>query len=441
MKSKLHLAVIAFLLSTVSLFSQPQFRLEESGVSDNLLGVCTLGDPNGALTGYASGANGTILKTENGSPWTKQVSGTSATLYSIYFTSPLNGYTVGDNGVAKRTTDGAHWKAMNICPTTTQLRSIRFCNKVGFPNTGFATGGTSGGQGLIYRTLDGGTTWTKVFGTTFGNGGFYSTFAIKPAGSTTSDKLIVLAVRYDGSMVKSVNGGASWTAIAANIGQGASQLYFTNPTTGVVGSNSGKIYKTTSTGATWAATPQQTTTDIMVSVDFNETHTPIAIGFFVGGNVSTNTGKILTTDDGGATWANLAINLYNQNAVKIPRLCSIDLSGGEGYIVGLNGTILRLYYFKSLTEATTIDVVENAITNTAQPFPNPTSGKISIYPLKGNDLSTISIMDATGRTVIEIKAVDNNSPVEVDLFDQPEGIYFVRLVNGYNVVIKKIIKQ
>lgn len=97
---------------------------------------------------------------------------------------------------------------------------------------------------------------------------------------------------------------------------------------------------------------------------------------------------------------------------------------------------------KSLIETTApIDGVESNVSKDGLLYPNPTSGKINIFPIAGNEKTTITIFDMFGRTVFETVVIDNDSVIEVDLSGQPEGIYFVRLVNGSNSVTKKIIKQ
>lgn len=60
-----------------------------------------------SLIGYATGVNGTILKTINaGLNWQSQVSGTANTLRDVYFLDLDNGYAVGEGGVILKTTTG-----------------------------------------------------------------------------------------------------------------------------------------------------------------------------------------------------------------------------------------------------------------------------------------------------------------------------------------------
>lgn len=97
---------------------------------------------------------------------------------------------------------------------------------------------------------------------------------------------------------------------------------------------------------------------------------------------------------------------------------------------------------KSFTETEPfIEADENSSANDGKIYPNPSSGNINIYPISGNEPTTILIMDAVGRFIFETKIMNNDSPIEVDISNQPAGIYFVRLMNGSNMLNKKIIKQ
>ncbi len=93
---------------------------------------------------------------------------------------------------------------------------------------------------------------------------------------------------------------------------------------------------------------------------------------------------------------------------------------------------------KSLTLSTTSSF---EIQLGGQIAPNPTSGLVHISPLTGNDKTIIIITDALGRLITEMKANDNNSPIDVNLSNENDGIYFVKLINGVNVQYNKIIKQ
>jgi hypothetical protein len=58
-------------------------------------------------TGYIVGGGGLILKTTNGGTnWVQQISETSVSLHSVYFTDSITGYAVGDGGTILKTING-----------------------------------------------------------------------------------------------------------------------------------------------------------------------------------------------------------------------------------------------------------------------------------------------------------------------------------------------
>lgn len=60
-----------------------------------------------AVTGYATGVSGLILKTTNGGlNWNVQNSGTGSTLWKVLFINAMTGYIAGDGGLILKTTNG-----------------------------------------------------------------------------------------------------------------------------------------------------------------------------------------------------------------------------------------------------------------------------------------------------------------------------------------------
>ena len=101
--------------------------------------------------GTAVGAEGTILRTENGGAnWHSQTSGTRYLLRGVSFVSADTGTTVGTMGTILRTVDGLKWKAQTS-------GTIRALNGVSFTTSKIGT--IVGSSGTILRTTDGGTNW------------------------------------------------------------------------------------------------------------------------------------------------------------------------------------------------------------------------------------------------------------------------------------------
>ncbi len=125
-----------------------------SGTANDLFGVWF----NNKNTGWAVGANGTILHTTNGSlvigTWANQISATTNNLHAVQFGSLTNGCAVGDAGTILWTTDGgSHWNTPTGMPAcTNDLRGIHF----GDTTNVWAVGD----NGTVLHSADGGDNWT-----------------------------------------------------------------------------------------------------------------------------------------------------------------------------------------------------------------------------------------------------------------------------------------
>ncbi len=72
-------------------------------------------------------------------------------------------------------------------------------------------------------------------------------------------------------------------------------------------------------------------------------------------------------------------------------------------------------------------------------FPNPTTGQFTI-DLRGSARPrSIEITDITGRTIKQLSI--NSQSTIINLKNQPEGIYFIKIQTENNIITKKIIKK
>jgi Secretion system C-terminal sorting domain len=115
-----------------------------------------------SLTDYnnatAVGDSGTILRTTNGgTTWDSQLSGTTVSLLSVFFSDANNGTTVGgylgnsNVSLILRTSDGGKTWLKQSNPSTSSLRSVWFTDA----NNGTAVGD----YGTLLRTTNGGITF------------------------------------------------------------------------------------------------------------------------------------------------------------------------------------------------------------------------------------------------------------------------------------------
>lgn len=71
--------------------------------------------------------------------------------------------------------------------------------------------------------------------------------------------------------------------------------------------------------------------------------------------------------------------------------------------------------------------------------PNPTTGKFSVTFSKPLRNATVSLIDERGRLVKAFRASGNQ--VDFDIAPLAGGVYYVRIEESGNVIVKKVVKQ
>jgi len=262
---------------------------QTSGITSNLNSIFFI--KTLTAVGYAAGDNGVVLKTVTaGSNWSTLPTGITDLLHSAYFTNYDTGYVAGANGKILRTNDGGATWATQTTGTTNELYSLYFLDT----DTGFAVGTL----GTILKTKNGGTTWTqKTSGTPQILTSVY--FASADTG---------YIVGFNGTALKSVDGGESWALLTpgTNILYGVScPNGHTAYAVGDVSTNK-SIVKTSNGGTSWTVQTNPTTQWLQSVYFVNDT-----VGYACGWN-----GTILKTQTGGNPVAVNELQIVN-NEVEI----------------------------------------------------------------------------------------------------------------------------
>lgn len=246
-----------------------------SGTTKNLLAVHF---PRNNTTGYAVGVDGVILKTTNGgTSWSAQSSGTTQHLMSVHFpVDASTGYAAGYYGTILKTTNGgATWTAMPA--PALYLSTIYFPSDT---QTGYVAG-TVGTLGYVYKTVDGGQSWTQVL---------YDEDAVMRGLSFPLDAATGFAATW-GRVWKTTNGAASWSEGGPGITESPVDIHF--PLSSLVGfviASNNAIFKTVDGGETWAES-RIAEGNFLRAVHFVNND----VGYVVGDG-----GTIYKTTDGGA---------------------------------------------------------------------------------------------------------------------------------------------
>jgi hypothetical protein len=219
-------------------------------------------------------------------------------------------------------------------------------------------------QGVLKKSIDGGISWTS-FPITFS-----PTFSIFPSINTVSvrDKfqMITQNIGYligvlntdavlQNVILKTMDGGLSWIGYplpANTVTGGIDSMFFTDLTTGYIGSNN-EIYKTTNSGATW-------------NLIYTATGGQIETIFFINQNIgfASSTARVFKTTDAGVTW----------NSISIPsgtRPTDMKfVSNSTGYFATSNGRIYcttdtgdswNLVYSENNAPLKAISIINNKI--------------------------------------------------------------------------------
>ena len=335
----------------------------------------------GFVTGYDYNYSGIILKTtDGGNTWTTSLSGTTNRLYSVYFICADTGYVVGAYGAIFKTTNaGALWTSQ-ASGTLVDLHSVCFVND----NSGIAAGNYiwhpySSTMGTILSTNNSGNLWT---GTAFDYGFNSVHFTNANTGYAAGFYIFYYgAGRYESGpvMLKTINGGGSWTTQDPGTSTFLSAVYFTDAVNGHSVGDSGTILVTINGGDHWGRQNSGTTTDLL-SVYFTDDTTGYAAG---------RNGIILKTINGG------------------------------GFPVGIDGL---------QSKSATLNI-----------YPNPAAARpVTIETSQEPVNSRLSIMNANGQQVISLRFT--GSKTQFDIANLPSGVYFVRLTADNMVLTGKFIK-
>jgi photosystem II stability/assembly factor-like uncharacterized protein len=401
---------LATLLSQITLSQQGWYQLN-SGTSQSFGSVHF----TSAYTGYVSGESGRILKTTNGGlNWVTQTSGTTVGLGSICFTNDSTGYILGGANnyclILKTTNGGLNW--VQQYTGTTPLGSIYFVDL----NTGYGVGAYT-----FAKTTNAGLNWH------FQSSNIYGLSNIHFTDSNTG-----YVCGTDGRIMKTVNGGFSWTNLVSGTTLYLYSISFPNATTGYI-AGGGLIFpnfwhiilKTTNSGNTW--TNQMFSGSPLYTIFFNNTDTGYAAGEY---------GRILKTTNGGVNW----ISQVSSTGSYLTEMFFYDIN--IGYCVGGYGVILKT----TNGGVTGLMPVGNEIPKEYklyQNYPNPFNPLTKIkFQLKDAGLAQLVIYDILGK---EVAALVNEAlkpgtyEIDFDGSNYTSGIYYYKFMSGDYSETKKLV--
>jgi LPXTG-motif cell wall-anchored protein len=351
---------------------------------------------------------GVYKSTDGGASWTWATSGISNVYIGTVAISPnyATDHTVfagSDGDVYKSTNGGASWNVFNL---GTWFRPYVYCIAIS-PNyvtdqTVFA--GTD--LGGIYKSTDGGATWASVdAGIAFQPYSSYYTYIYSIAISPNyAIDQAVFAGSSEGGVYKSTDGGTSWTAVNSGLPflNGASSIYNINSVaispnyaidhTVFAGSSVGGVYKSTDGGASWTVVNSGMAIPYAESVAISPNYATDRTVF--AGNNNTNgifAGDLYKSTDGGANWTKVTSGMSNTMIDSIA--ISPSYATDQTVFAGSNGGL-----YKSTNGGANWTAVNSGIPNLAiksMAIPPTYAMDHTVFAAMGNSVFSYTAGSAT----------------------------------------------
>lgn len=401
---------------------------------------------------------------DGGSNWTSHVMDLGNPLLEINNISPVNGTTawisalVPDDGLGNiyKTTDGG--ESWNLQLTEGFQESTSFVNGVYFwnENIGVAYGdpiGTGANRKFeIWRTEDGGDTWTQIITPAVSTGNpLTNEFGYNTPPDVRGNTLWFTTDA--GRLIKTTDMGLTWTGhqspltnfggVSPSTGNGTrGDVYFSDENIGyllkdvLTGSASNRLhtrtfYTTTNGGQTWSATalPFTGTRTILNYIPGTTIMVATSFGTPAGTSPATPAGTSLSLDN-GSNWTDLEPGGTTQRGFSDFLSPSIGWCGGfsdadplvDAGVFKLSGSLAN-----PTVTATKFKV-----------YPNPAT---SIVTISAADVDSykLSITDLSGKVVMtkSLNGIENT----VDVSSLSSGAYFFELASDNKREVVKILKN
>lgn len=288
--------------------------------------------------------------------WVPQASPTTASLRGISAVDSRVAWASGTGGTFLRTVDGgATWRADTV-PGATGL-DFRDVHAVD-ASIAYLMSAGEGAQSRIYKTTDGGRSWTLQF-TNLHPKGFFDGMAFRDAerGMAYSDpvdgRFLVIATSDGGrswtelpraSLPPSLPGEAAFAASGTGIVVRGDTVWF-----GTGGGAIARVFRSTDRGRTWTAVPTPLAAGKASAGVFSVAFGDARNGVAVGGDYANPTvveGNVARTTDGGVTWRRIGgapPRGYRSGAAFVPGVRGLvvavgttgsdfSLDGGESWM-------------------------------------------------------------------------------------------------------------
>ncbi|MDQ3021399.1 MAG: choice-of-anchor J domain-containing protein [Bacteroidota bacterium] len=393
--------------------------------------------------------------------WTAQTSGTASQLLSVSAVSGQIGWAAGAGPTVRRTIDGgATWTNATGTGIIGDIYNIYAWSA----NDAICT--TTPGATFIYKTTNGGTTWTQVFTQA---GGFIDALQMI---SATEGYGLGDPVTGKWTVVKTTDGGNTWARMATEPAQVGGNAGWNNSfhivgTHMWFGTNGTKVYHSPDLGLTWTNAPTTGTVNTY-AVHYNSTTNGLAGGTAMvsssnggtsyslvappgtAGNINgiegagtdwwaTRSGTdVYRSTNQGANWT----SAHTQSGAVFQHLDFAVVNGcPTGWAVGNDGVIVKM-----IVQGVGISNVAGEVPSSyllKQNFPNPFNPTTNInFSIPKSGFVTLKVYDMVGKEVVTlVNEVKNagNYIVGFNAATLPSGAYFYRIETNDFADTKKML--
>jgi photosystem II stability/assembly factor-like uncharacterized protein len=279
-------------------------------------------------------------------PWTLQTSGVTARLRGVSAVSGSTAWASGANGTVLRTSDGGRtWRRLTV-PDADAL-DFRDVDAID-DRTAWVLSIGPGAASRIYRTADGGASWDRQF-VNDDPKAFFDGMAFWDA-----DHGVAVSDSVDGRFViiRTENGGRTWTPVASSglpsalPGEGAFAASGTSITVvgrdhawiGTGAATTARVLRSIDRGRTWTVAPTPLPAGPSAGI-FSIAFRDPQHGVIVGGDYKQEAiadRNLAVTSDGGVTWTPVTGSAQTSSALSGFRSAVAWLAGGErGLLVAM----------------------------------------------------------------------------------------------------------
>lgn len=360
--------------------------------------------------GFASGSNGTILKSDDGGENWQNLMSNSSHAFNCVFGVDINNIFVGRLSL-KTTTNGNSFFDIGGLDSLGGVKDIHFFNN---------SDGLILNSGGVLKTNDGGSTWSSTIMPVNSNAPLGQLWVndfqfINPNSGFAFGGLETDSINY-GVLYKTIGGGDVWIDMNFS-GKSITACYFSDIITGYYTDNvagNASIYKTVNGGSVWS----------LLNTFTNERITDIMFYDDLIGYTTSVEGHINKTTDGGLTWENVHSTMGSAlvDIEKTPN--HTILIGGEDGLILKNEELVLSTPHNDFSEVANVIYYPNDILN--------------IEFNKALESATLIELFSTNGQQVYVKSTSEEQN-QIQTIHFAKGVYILKISSNNRIYCQKVV--